>query len=93
MEYAEGPRVGRRVAWTQELANEDTAFVKGVVVMPVFNYTARRENPKLFIESGTIVAQDERQAVNFLKQEFHDIRLRQLRGLRSLWMRLNADIS
>lgn len=62
--------------------------------MPVFKYTARREDPEVFIESGTIVARDEREAVDFFKQEsFHDIRLRKLTGLQSVWKRLTADIS
>lgn len=69
-------------------------FLKGTAVMRVYKYTATRNDPEVYTESGTIVAQDERAAINILKQEsFHEIRLRRLRGLRSLWKRLNADLS
>ena len=78
----------------EELADEFATFVKGMGVMPVFKYIAKRKDPDFLSESGTIVAQDEREAIDFFRQEsFHDIRLRKLTGLEGVWKRLTADIS
>ena len=61
--------------------------------MAVFNYTASVRNREEHIETGTVVAQNEREAKEKLAElDFDNIKLRKLGALASFLKQLTADV-
>ena len=61
--------------------------------MAVFRYKAMKKYGGEFVESGIVVASDEKKAKHKLhKHGFGAVRLERIRGIRALWKRFSADI-
>ena len=61
--------------------------------MAVYRYEATKERPEDYTEVGTIVARDKDDAKAKLERDgFRKVRLKQVRGLASLWHTVTSDI-